>query len=195
MPMLWSMRTGKAGHRDVQSEVKMMKAEGCYLTNSRDQGFTFMEVVIVILILGIITTLAVPAMNDFFTTETITAAADALVSAIYFARTSAIATGADHGVVFDAGSNSFRVMRAIGSPPDETYLTVEHPVTKRDYAMSFDDGPIGHGVDLYGAQFGENSYVRFNNLGVPLEVGFLYLEYGEKTWKIGVTATSCEISS
>ena len=172
-----------------------MKAEGYHLATRRDRGFTFVELVIVVLILGIMTALALPAMNDFFTEETITAAADAVVNAIYYARTSAIATRADHGVVFDAESNSFRVMRAVGSPPDETYLTVEHPVTKRDYAMSFDDGPIGQGVNLYGAQFGENSYVRFNNLGMPLEVGSVYLEYGEKIWKIGVTATSCEISS
>lgn len=191
--MLWSTRSGKGGRSDVQGKVDIVKI-GDH-PNRRERGFTFMEVVIVILILAIMTVVALPAMNDFFTEETINTAADAVVTAIYFARTQAIGTDTDHGVVFDAESNSFRVMRAVGSPTDETYLTVEHPVTKRDYAMSFDDGPIGQGVDLYGAQFGENSYVRFNNLGVPFEVGFLYLEYGGKTWKIGVTATSCEISS
>jgi len=153
------------------------------------------EVVIVVLILGIMTTLALPAMNDLFTEETINAAADAVVTAVYFARTAAIASGADHGVVFDEGSNAFRLIRAVGSPPDETYLTVEHPVTKRDYIVSFDEGPIGEGVDLYGVQFGEESYVRFNNMGVPVDVGSVYLEYGGKIWKIEVTATSCEISS
>jgi prepilin-type N-terminal cleavage/methylation domain-containing protein len=173
----------------------MCKMAVCWFANGQERGFTFLELVIVVLLLGIITMVALPAMNDFFTEETINAAADAVATAIYYARTTAITTSADHGVVFDAASNSFQVMRAIGTAPDETYVTVEQPVTKRDYAVSFDDGSIGRGVDLYSAQFGETSYVRFDNLGSPLDVGFVLLEYGGKSRRIEVTATSCEISS
>jgi prepilin-type N-terminal cleavage/methylation domain-containing protein len=158
-------------------------------------GFTFLELVIVILILGIITMMALPAMNDFFTEEALNGAADAVVAAIYYARSAAITTNADHGVVFSSTSNSFRVMRALGTPSEESYVTVEHPAAKRDYEVSFDDGPIGKGVDLCSAQFGETSYVRFNNLGTPLVTGFVLLEYGGKSRTIEVMATSCEISS
>jgi prepilin-type N-terminal cleavage/methylation domain-containing protein len=182
----FAMRVGK---RERSTEALVRRCAGT------KAGFTFLELVIVVLILGIITMLALPAMNDFFRDETINAAVDAIVTAVYYARTLAITTRADHGVVFDAASNSFQVMRAVGTPPDETYVTVEHPVTKRDYAVSFDDGPIGKGVDLYSAQFGLNQYVRFNNLGTPLDVGFVLVEYGGKSRRIGVTATSCEISS
>ena len=173
----------------------MYRRTSYWPANGQERGFTFLELVIVVLILGIVTMLALPAMNEFFTEETLNAAADAIVTAIYYARTLAITTSADHGVVFDAASNSFRVMRAIGTPPDEIHVTVEQPVTKRDYAVSFDDGSIGRGVDLYSAQFAETSYVRFNNLGTPLDVGFVLLKYGGKSRKIGITATSCEISS
>ena len=177
-----------AAHGTVRCETKA--AHG-----SAGSGFTLLELTIVVLILGIITMVALPAMNDFFTDETINAAADSIVTAIYYARTMAITTSADHGVVFDAASDSFRVMRAIGTPPDETYITVEQPVTKRDYAASFGSGSVGKGVDLYSVQFGETSYVRFNNLGAPLTTGNVTLRYGGRERKISVTATSCEISS
>jgi len=175
-------------HRNVTCETTVVH------THAGD-GFTFPELVIVVLILGIITMMALPAMNDFFTEETLNAAADAVVAAIYYARSVAITTSADHGVVFSSESNSFRVMRALGTPSEESYVTVEHPAAKRDYVVSFDDGPIGQGVDLNSAQFGETSYVRFNNLGIPLETGFVLLKYGGKSRKIEVMATSCEISS
>jgi len=180
------MRVGKRGRLTEERALRRERAGA---------GFTFLELVIVVLVLGIITMMALPAMNDFFTDETLNAAADAIVNAMYYARTLAITTRADHGVVFDAEANSFQVMRAVGTPPDETYVIVEHPVTKRDYAVSFDDGPVGQGVDLYSVQFGLNQYVRFDNLGVPLKLGSIFIQYGGESWKIGVTATSCEISS
>ena len=165
------------------------------LAKGRGTGFTLLEISIVVLILGIVALMGLPAMNDFFAEETINAAADAVVTAIYYARTTAITTSADHGVVFDAASNSFRVMRAIGTPPDETYMTIEHPVAKRDYTVSFNDGPIGQGVDLYSALFGADPYVRFDNLGAPVETGQVVLNYGGRQRTISVTATSCTITT
>jgi prepilin-type N-terminal cleavage/methylation domain-containing protein len=194
--MLWSTRIGEAGHSDVRTEVKIVKREDHQLQHNRDRGFTFIEMVIVILILGIMTMVALPAMNDFLTDETINAAADAVVTAVYFARTTAIATGANHRVGFDTATNAFQVERYTGGvPPDETFETVQNPLTKRDYIVSFDDGPVGQGVDLTFAAFGLDEYVRFGSVGAPVTPGGVTLEYGGKSRNIGVTATSCEISS
>ena len=194
--MWWNTKTGEIAHSEVRTEVKIVKREEHQLQHKRDRGFTFVEVVIVVLILGIMTTLALPAMNDFLRDETINAATDAVGTAVYYARTTAITTGVNHRVSFDTATDSFQVERYTGgTPPDETFEIVQNPVTKRDYAMSFDDGPVGQGVDLTFAAFGSDAYVIFDNLGAPVTTGGVVLEYGGKGRKIGVTATSCEISS
>ena len=194
--MFASMRTGKAGHSKVQSEVKVVKGEDHQLQHESERGFTFVEVVIVILVLGIMTMVALPAMNDFFTDETINAAADSVATAIYYARTSAITTGVNHRVCFDTTINKFQVEQyAGGTPPDETFEVVQNPVTKRDYVVCFDEGPVGQGVDLTQAAFGSEAHVRFDNLGTPTNTGTVVLEYGGKDRTIGVTGTSCKISS
>ena len=159
-------------------------------------GFTFMELVIVVLILGIITMMAMPAMNDFFADEKINAAADAVVTAVYYARTTAITTGVDHRVYFDVAANSFWIeMYTGGTPPDETFETVRNPATKRDYVVSFSvEETALRGVNVDSAQFGADEYVRFDNLGNPVAIGQVVLNYGGRQRTITVTATSCEIS-
>jgi len=194
--MLWNIRTGETGCNGVKGKMNMVKIRDYRLQDRGDRGFTFVEVIIVILILGIMTTLALPAMNDFLTDETINAATDAVVTAVYYARTRAITTGVNYRVGFDTATNTFQVERyAGGTPPDETFEIVQNPLTKRDYIVSFDDGPVGQGVDLTFAAFGLDEYVRFGSLGAPVPPGGVTLEYGGKSRNIGVTATSCEISS
>jgi prepilin-type N-terminal cleavage/methylation domain-containing protein len=174
-----------------------MSIRNHWLAYNHERGFTFLELVIVVLILGIITMMAMPAMNDFFSEETINAAADATATAIHYARATAITTGVPHRVIFDPEADSFQVEKHVsGVPPEEVFEAARHPLTKRHYLVSFTAEGTGlQCVNVGTALFGEADYVRFDNLGAPLEVGFVMLEYGGRSRKIGVTATSCEISS
>ncbi len=173
-----------------------MSVRNHWLAYNQEPGFTFLELVIVIMVLGIITMMAMPAMNDFLTDETINAAADATVTAIHYARATAITTGVPHRVIFDPEANCFQIEKHVsGVPPEEVFEAAQNPLTKRDYLVSFTAEGTGlQGVRVGTALFGEANYVRFDNLGAPMEVGFVMLEYGGRSRKIGVTATSCEIS-
>ena len=180
-----------------QAEFRKARSEMSYRRPRRKAGFTFVELIIVVLILGIITMMAMPAMNDFFSDETINAAADAVVSAVYCARVMAITTGVDHRVNFNADTDSFQVeMCAGGSPGEETFVPVENPLTERDYVVSFSEEATGlAGIDLYAAAFGTSEYVRFDSLGNPEAPGQIVIEYGGRERTIAVTATSCEVAA
>jgi prepilin-type N-terminal cleavage/methylation domain-containing protein len=160
-------------------------------------GFTFLELTIVILILGIITLMAIPAMNAFFSEETVNAAADAAATAIHYARATAITTGVPHRVIFDPEADCFQVEKHVsGVPPEEVFEAARNPLTKRDYLVSFTaEESASQGVEVHSALFGEANYVRFDNLGAPMDTGSVTLKYGSRYRNIGVTATSCQISS
>jgi len=159
------------------------------------RGFTLVEVVIVVLILGIVATVAVPGMNDFFTEEKINAAADSVMTAVYYARNMSITTGVNHRVSFDTTTNSFSVeIYTGGAPPDETFATVENPLTKRDYDVAFGATTHVDGVDITAASFGADEFVRFDNLGAPIQMGNVVILYGGRQRTVSVTATSCSVS-
>jgi prepilin-type N-terminal cleavage/methylation domain-containing protein len=163
---------------------------------NESRGFTLVETVIVVLILGIMATVAVPGMNDFFTEEKINAAADSVVTAIYYARNISITTGVNHRVNFDPTLDSFSVEKYTGgTPPDETFATVRNPLTKRDYDVAFGATTHVDGVDITTAVFGADEFVRFDSMGAPQTTGGVYLGYGGRLRTISVSATSCAIAS
>lgn len=156
----------------------------------RATGFTFLELAIVVMILGIIAMAAIPAMNAFMTEQNLVAAADEVVTAIYYARTTAITTKFAHRVLFNITADSFTVEMQIVGGDNPEYVTAENPLTKRDYEVYLGES---WGVDLVSASFASNPYVLFSNLGTAIPTGTVELTRGDRTCTVSVTRPSCKV--
>ena len=104
-------------------------------------GFTFIETLIVVLLMGIVATLAVPAVDSVLTGEKIDAAAAAVVGDIRYAQSLAIRTQKLHSVIFNPANDTYRLT-------DQAGTTVQHPLTKQAYQVSFVTQARWQGIDL-----------------------------------------------
>lgn len=74
-----------------------------------ERGFTIVELLIVMVIMGILVTLAIPKFDLVFTKNKLRASTSGVTSALYLSRMKAVNDGQDYGVQF--GSGSYFVVR------------------------------------------------------------------------------------
>ena len=144
-------------------------------------GFTLFELLIVITILGILSAVAIPSMNNFRGGMKLDAAAREVVSAIQYVQSLAIKEEIKHGVVYDPAQNEFKCNKEVAGN------VIRNPLDKKLYVVSFDDdGPL-QGVDLVSADFNGMPGFTFNSLGEPSEEGSVVLSYGGSQKTIDVS--------
>lgn len=134
----------------------------------RQAGFSFIEIMIVIIILGIVAAVAVPDLSaDFSKLDT---AAEEFASALRFARAEAIKTNIPHGINADTANNQLRVYSLPAATP--TY-TVYHPIDKKLYTIALNADSRTADVILvnvsfaFSGGFSSTSLLAFNTNGVP----------------------------
>ncbi|MDP2982785.1 MAG: prepilin-type N-terminal cleavage/methylation domain-containing protein [Candidatus Latescibacter sp.] len=66
-----------------------------------ERGFTMVEILIVMVILGILATLAVPNISQLFKKDKLRASTTSVTSSLYLARMKAVNDGAPYGVKFN----------------------------------------------------------------------------------------------
>ena len=131
----------------------------------RAQGYSLIELLLVIGVLGLIAAVAVPAFDGDNDISLDRAAAD-VAAAMRFAHAEAIRTGKPYGVIASTSSQTVRVYRLNDdvNPPVVVY-DVYNPLTKQLYDLNF--GADNSEVVI------ENYYFKFQNVSSGLSfVGF-----------------------
>jgi len=167
--------------------------EQSYLT-----GFTFIEILIVIVLIGITAMIAVPMISSSASMQ-IYSAANMIAADLEYAKSMAISRGQNFSVVFDKSAESYRIENQDGD-------VIAHPVKKGfDYIVSFGDDSRLDSVDIVDVDFdpGSNQTITFDYLGSPhsgteatnpLSSGIITLQAGGITKTISIEAVTGYIS-
>jgi len=144
-------------------------------------GFTMVEVMIVLLLLGIVSAVAVPALNNTLDEIKLDGAAREIVAAIQYAQSLAIKEGEVHGVHFEISpSNAFRCFKKV---PGDIVL---HPTDIKPFQIDFKAEGHLQGLDIISSTLPMHR-VSFNNLGEASSAGTIVLGYAGIQKTINVT--------
>ncbi len=173
-------------------------------------GFTLVEVLVIIFILGIVTALAIPTLQSGLAESKLAGASSEITVALEYAQLVAMTSGGQTRVTIDAASDTILVERfeisgdimgaateiAENDIESGTFATVAHPASRgKDYDIVFADEARFDGVDIASANFGGGQDVTFDAMGVPSNGGTVTLSLGGNQVSLTVDALSGKVTS
>ena len=158
----------------------------------RQRGFSLLELVVVVAIIGISAALAVPVLSSSANDHQLALAASEAAAALRFARAETLRTGTVHGADIEVSENRVRIFRL-----DPTIIyDVYHPVSKQLYELDTDTHALLSSIslslfnDTYKSSCTNPAQIAFQTNGAPacaadlsvvMEQGVLTLSDGVST--------------
>lgn len=152
-----------------------------------DTGFTLIEILIVVSIIGILALAIIPTFTSHKDEQKLTTAATELVDGLRYARSEAIRTGNTFRVEIDHDDDRFMVMDLSGPAGQPVY----HPVSKKPYSVNFAVSMIYSGVDINGSG---TINIDFSAQGLADTDRVITLIYGPFSAEIIVESSSGRIT-
>ena len=141
-------------------------------------GFTFVELIVVIVILGIMAMVAVPMSVDTSDTHAV-AAATRITGDLEYAQNMAISTGKPVTVTFSAANDVYSLSNTSG--------LLTHPVDRTDYVVAFANMAEMSQADILSVDFDGGSTVTFDELGAPTSGGTVLIQAGSVAIVVSLT--------
>lgn len=151
------------------------------LRNRSDKGFTVLEMVFVVVIVLIMTTMAVPLITNVIATYRMRSAVASVTGIIQATRFQAISASAPYQIVFTKATSTFQIQSAPDSVSPYTNYCVP-AATSCPVPLSNSGVPVTLGADTT-LQFRPSGIVS-----APVGSTTLTLTYGGKTETISVTS-------
>lgn len=130
----------------------------------RIQGFTLVEVILVLTVLAIVSVTAIPAFVNTGGAQC-DSAARKLVSDISYARRLAQNRNGIYGVAFDAAAETYNVY--LYDPSTNTKTITTDPLIGTQMIIDFKKVPGLKGINIQNPDFKGSTETRFNSQGVP----------------------------
>ena len=168
-------------------------------------GFTAIEVVIVILVLGTLSALAAPLLNSALVEARLGATTTEITAAIEYAQMTAMNTGRPCRVTVDANTETLRVEQRVYPDAalllDPTQVEIEAATVDVEEAYSDLDNPNHPGnayavnlgrsvVEVSKSSMGVDQPLLFSEVGKPSTSADVVLVSGGRTWSITVDGLS-----
>ncbi len=122
------------------------------------RGFTLVELIMIVLIVGIVASIAIPRFASTLALQHVEAAANRIQHDLEFARRYARQSSAELTVTFDQATHSYH-LSGVSDP--------NHPA--QDYVIELDEEP--YQVQILAVDFDGNAKVTFDGFGVPNAAG------------------------
>ena len=135
--------------------------------HSLSKGFSLIELVIIIVLIGIFTTIALTRTSTGMTTIREQIAIDQITNDIDLARSMAFAKNEAITIKFDVNQESYSVH-------SESGIIVDFPNSGGDGVISLDNSYLRN-LDIKAANFGNSSDLQFQPLGDPISGGTIEL--------------------
>ena len=157
--------------------------------NFGKSGFSLIETVMVIVIVGILAGLAIPRFDSFFNIK-LDGAVKKLVLDIRYIQQLAVARHENYAITFNTGNNTYRGYRVLDNSP------VKDPFTQAylDPWINFNTDAQYSGITIFSADFGGLSTVIFDWQGAPSSAGSVELRCRGNSRVISLTANTARIS-
>lgn len=158
-------------------------------------GFTFLELLIITLIFGIISILSWPSLIAALENARLNGAASETVTALEYAHSKAVNSGRKIRVTFDVAADTFVVEQftytgdllggadTLSEADVETgnFTTMYHPLRPGDdYRIDLASLALFGGADISAVDFNGNNDVNFDALGGPSDGGTVTLSFGNR---------------